>query len=75
MPGSDVRLPLAIVQDHEIRLQGTAMHTRKDMEPAMRIIAEGKVDVSSLVTKTVPLADNSEGFRAADSGGEIKINL
>lgn len=75
VPEADVRVPLAIIQDREIALQGTAMYTREDMESAMRLIAEGTVDASSLVTKTVPLDQAAAGFRAADAGGEVKVQI
>jgi L-iditol 2-dehydrogenase len=75
VPEQDVTIPLAIVQDREIRIQGTAMYTRADMLSAMELIATGKVDASSLVTRTLPLERAAEGFAAADAGGEIKVHL
>lgn len=75
VPEHDVTVPLAIIQDREIRLQGTAMYTREDMLSAMRLIAEGKVDAGSLVTKVMPLDQAAAGFAAADSGSEIKVQL
>jgi L-iditol 2-dehydrogenase len=75
VPESDVTVPLAIIQDREIRIQGTAMYTREDMLSAMRLIAEGKVDASSLVTKTLPLEQAAQGFAVADAGGEVKVHL
>lgn len=75
VPEHDVTIPLAIVQDREIRLQGTAMYTREDMLSAMSLIAEGKVDAGSLVTNVLPLDQAAEGFAAADSGSEIKVQL
>ena len=52
VPEADVTVPLAIIQDREIRIQGTAMYTREDMLSAMNLIADGAVDAESLVTKT-----------------------
>ncbi len=75
VPEYDVTIPLAIVQDREIRLQGTAMYTREDMLSAMALIADGKVDAASLVTKVLPLDQAAAGFAAADSGAEIKVQL
>jgi 2-desacetyl-2-hydroxyethyl bacteriochlorophyllide A dehydrogenase len=75
VPERDVTIPLAIVQDREIRIQGTAMYTREDMLSAMELIASRKVDAKSLVTKTVPLDDAAVGFAAADAGGEVKVHL
>lgn len=75
VPEHDVTIPLAIVQDREIRLQGTAMYTREDMLSAMALIVDGKVDAASLVTKVLPLDQAAAGFAAADSGKEIKVQL
>ncbi len=75
VPEHDVTIPLAIIQDREIRIQGTAMYTREDMLSAMSLIAEGKVDAGSLVTNVLPLDQAAAGFAAADSGSEIKVQL
>jgi threonine dehydrogenase-like Zn-dependent dehydrogenase len=45
------------------------------MLSAMCLIAEGKVDAGSLVTRTLPLDEAATGFAAADSGKEIKVQL
>jgi 2-desacetyl-2-hydroxyethyl bacteriochlorophyllide A dehydrogenase len=75
VPEHDVRVPLPIIQDREIRIQGSAMYTRQDMLEAMRLIAEGRVEVGSLVTKTFPLDQAGGAFTAADSGREVKVHL
>jgi 2-desacetyl-2-hydroxyethyl bacteriochlorophyllide A dehydrogenase len=75
VPEADVRVPLALIQDREIRIQGSAMYTREDVVEAMRLIAEGEVDASSLVTRTLPLDQAAEGFAVADAGSEIKVHL
>lgn len=75
VPERDVTVPLALIQDREVRIQGTAMYTREDMQSAMDLIAEGKVDAGSLVTRTLPLDQAAEGFAKADAGGEVKVHL
>ena len=75
VPEADVTVPLAIIQDREIRIQGTAMYTREDMRSAMSLIADGTVDAASLVTKTLPLDQAADAFAAADAGSEIKVHL
>jgi 2-desacetyl-2-hydroxyethyl bacteriochlorophyllide A dehydrogenase len=75
VPEADVRVPLALIQDREIRIQGSAMYTREDVLAAMRLIAEGEVDASSLVTRTFPLDQAAAGFAVADAGSEIKVHL
>jgi L-iditol 2-dehydrogenase len=75
VPQADVTVPLAMIQDREIRIQGTAMYTREDMLSAMRLIADTTVDVASLVTKILPLEQAAEAFAAADAGSDIKVHL
>ncbi len=75
VPETDVRVPLALIQDREVRIQGSAMYTREDVLEAMRLIAEGKVDAGALVTRTLPLERAAEAFAAADAGAEIKVHL
>lgn len=75
VPEYDVTVPLALIQDREIRIQGTAMYTRDDMLSAMNLIAEKRVEAGSLVTRIFPLESAAEAFAAADSGTEIKVQL
>jgi 2-desacetyl-2-hydroxyethyl bacteriochlorophyllide A dehydrogenase len=75
VPEHDITVPLAIIQDREIRLQGTAMYTREDMMSAMNLIASGTVDAGSLVTSTIPVEQVAQGFASADAGQDIKVHL
>lgn len=75
VPERDITVPLAIIQDREIRVQGTAMYTREDMLSAMDLIATGKVDAGSLVTSTLPVEQVAQGFASADAGNEMKVQL
>jgi 2-desacetyl-2-hydroxyethyl bacteriochlorophyllide A dehydrogenase len=75
VPEDDVRVPLALIQDREVRIQGSAMYTREDVLEAMRLIAEGEVDVRTLVTQTFSLDQAAAGFAAANAGGEVKVQL
>jgi 2-desacetyl-2-hydroxyethyl bacteriochlorophyllide A dehydrogenase len=79
VPRGPVSIPLHLVQDREIRLQGTAMYVREDVERAIELIAGGHVPAARLVTRSFPLAEAAEAFRAAAGGidGEpaVKIQL
>jgi threonine dehydrogenase-like Zn-dependent dehydrogenase len=75
VPEDDVRVPLALIQDREVRIQGSAMYIREDVLEAMRLIAEGEVDVLTLVTQTFSLDQAAAGFAAANAGGEVKVQL
>jgi len=75
VPEYDVTIPLPLIQDREIRIQGTAMYTREDMLASMNLIAEKRVEAGSLVTRIFPLEAAAEAFAAADSGTEVKVHI
>lgn len=68
VPRGAVSLPLHLVQDRELRLQGTAMYVREDVERAIELIASGHVPARRLVTRTFPLDEAEQAFRAAAEG-------
>ena len=75
VPRGDVRVPLPFIQDRELRLQGTAMYTREDVERAIGLIGRGDVPAARLVTAEFPLERAAEAFQAAADGSEIKVHL
>ncbi|MBV8956029.1 MAG: alcohol dehydrogenase catalytic domain-containing protein [Solirubrobacterales bacterium] len=72
-------IPLHLVQDRELRLQGTAMYVREDVERAIALIEGGSIPVERLVTRSYPLEQAAEAFRAAAEGVDgdpaVKIQL
>ncbi len=76
VPPGPVTVPLHLVQDSELRLQGTAMYVREDVERAIELIATGAIPVERIVSRTFPLADAARAFAAAEDGsGGIKVHL
>jgi 2-desacetyl-2-hydroxyethyl bacteriochlorophyllide A dehydrogenase len=78
VPRGPVEVPLHLVQDRELRLQGTAMYVRQDVERAIALVEGGEVPVARLVSAEFPLAEVAEAFRAAAGGGggaAIKVHL
>lgn len=79
VPRGDVSIPLHLVQDRELRLQGTAMYVRHDVERAIELISSGAVQAGRLISGSFPLEQAEEAFRAAAEGlgGEpaVKIQL
>ena len=75
VPRGDVRVPLPFIQDRELRLQGTAMYTREDVERAIGLIGRGDVPAARLVTAEFPHERAAEAFQAAADGSEIKVHL
>lgn len=79
VPRGRVSIPLHLVQDREVRLQGTAMYVRADVEAAIGLIAGGRIPVERVVTHSFALDEAAEAFRAAAGGIEggpaVKIQL
>ncbi len=50
VPTGDVPVPLAIVQDHQIRIQGSATYLPEDYDESIRLLVDGKVDIDEIVT-------------------------
>jgi len=71
----DVTIPLSIVQDREIRIEGSAMYVASDVEQAIRLISADAVPVDELVTATLPLAEGHRAFELAAAGNEVKVQL
>ena len=73
VPAGPVTVPLPLVQDHQVRIQGSATYLAEDYALAMRIIASGGARPEDLVTLVVPLADVADAFVAARSGEHVKV--
>ena len=75
----DVMIPLPLVQDRELRLQGTAMYIREDVTAAIGLIEDGHVPVSRLVSAEFALDEAAEAFRVAAEGlpdrPAVKVHL
>jgi threonine dehydrogenase-like Zn-dependent dehydrogenase len=71
-PGA-VNLP--IVQDWELRVQGCAAYTERDVEAALHIATEGGIPTRDIVSATFPLAEVGAAFdRAAkDASGKVLV--
>jgi len=57
-----IELPLQLVVTRQLRLQGSCASAGCYPE-AIRLVAEGKVDLSGFVSRVAPLADGVEWFR------------
>jgi len=75
VPRGAVNIPLPLIQDREVRLQGTAMYVREDVERAIELIGAGVVPVDAVVTATFPLEQAPEAFAAAASGEHVKVQI
>jgi 2-desacetyl-2-hydroxyethyl bacteriochlorophyllide A dehydrogenase len=73
VPARDVTVPLPIVQDHQIRIQGSATYLPEDYRESMDLLGRGAVRTADFVTATRPLAQVAEAFELASSGDHVKV--
>jgi 2-desacetyl-2-hydroxyethyl bacteriochlorophyllide A dehydrogenase len=75
VPTKDAVIPLPLVQDREIRIQGSAMYVRQDVVRAIELMDQNEIPVHEIVTLTLPLSEAKEGFNAAQAGEQVKVHL
>ncbi len=70
-----VTIDLPVVQEYQVRLQGSATYRWEDFEIAADILASDALDASQFITATFPLREAAQAFAAITSGREVKILL
>lgn len=75
VPARDAVLPMPIIQDFEIRVQGSAAYTEADMKTALEIARRGGLPTGEVVSQTFELSRAADAFTAAaaDNSGKILI--
>jgi 2-desacetyl-2-hydroxyethyl bacteriochlorophyllide A dehydrogenase len=73
VPADDVNVPLPIVQDHQIRIQGSATYLSEDYDESIRLLVEGRVRVGDIVTAEVPLTRAADAYALSSGGQHIKV--
>ncbi|WCM55947.1 zinc-dependent alcohol dehydrogenase [Microbacterium sp. EF45047] len=73
VPARDVTVPLPIIQDHQIRIQGSATYLPEDYATAIEILRAGEVRAEDMITRRLPLEQVAEAFRLSASGAEVKV--
>ena len=73
VPAADVTVPLPIVQDHQIRIQGSATYLPEDYAESADLLRRGAVKTADFVTATRPLDQVAEAFELASSGNHVKV--
>ena len=73
VPARAVTVPLPIVQDHQIRIQGSATYLPEDFRESADLLRAGVVKTADFVTATRPLAQVAEAFELASSGKHVKV--
>ena len=73
VPVEAVTVPLPVVQDHQIRIQGSATYLPEDYRESARLLGQGAVRTADFVTAVRPLARAAEAFALAGSGDHVKV--
>jgi len=73
VPSGDITIPMALVQDQQVRVQGSATYTAVDFATSIEMVAAGEVRSSDFVTAQYPLEQTAEAFAASSSGEQVKV--
>ncbi|MDN5727632.1 MAG: zinc-binding dehydrogenase, partial [Propionibacteriales bacterium] len=73
VPTAPMELPLPIIQDQQVRVQGSATYVREDYDEATAIITAGKVTPDDLITARYRIEDAAQAFAAAADGEQVKV--
>ncbi|WP_245685571.1 zinc-dependent alcohol dehydrogenase [Streptomyces yerevanensis] len=71
--GGPTPIRLDLVQDREIRIEGTLMYTAEDYRTAISLISSGTIDVDEVVTATYGLEDAGKAFAASLQPEHVKV--
>lgn len=73
VPVGEVSVPLPMIQDHQIRIQGSATYLPEDYEESIDLLRRGAVKASDIVTSVRPMEEVADAFAASAGGSEIKV--
>ena len=73
VPSQHVTVQLPIIQDHQIRIQGSATYLAEDYEESINLLRHDKIRQADIVTATRPLNAVAEAFQLSSSGEEVKV--
>jgi threonine dehydrogenase-like Zn-dependent dehydrogenase len=75
VPAGEVTIPLHLLQDTQLRIQGSATYLPEDYADAMALLRDGVVSADDFVTATHPLSEAAAAFAATGTGTDIKVLL
>jgi 2-desacetyl-2-hydroxyethyl bacteriochlorophyllide A dehydrogenase len=73
VPSADVTIPLPVIQDQQVRIQGSATYLPQDYATAIEMLRDGDVRAANFITAQFPIEQASEAFEASASGEHIKV--
>jgi L-iditol 2-dehydrogenase len=74
VPPAPVTVPLPLIQDSQLRVQGSATYLPEDFAEAIALLVSGEVTVAELATVR-PLDVAAAAFADAASGEHVKVLL
>ena len=75
VPPAPVSIPLPMIQDGQLRIQGSATYLPEDFTDAIDLLVSNRVDVSAMATAVRPLGEAAAAFADAASGEHLKVLL
>jgi 2-desacetyl-2-hydroxyethyl bacteriochlorophyllide A dehydrogenase len=73
VPAAAVTVPLPIIQDHQMRIQGSATYLPQDYTESAALLGAATIRTADFVTATRPLEAVAEAFELASSGQHVKV--
>ncbi len=73
VPSRDVAMPVVVMQDQEVRVQGSATYLPEDFAASIELLRSGAVKPEEIVTAQFPLERAGDAFDASTSGDHIKV--
>ncbi len=72
-PDEELHVPVENIWKNGVSLITSYAADKRDLEEALGLIADGKVDVRDMVTHELPIEETGKGFRLFADGESIKV--
>jgi 2-desacetyl-2-hydroxyethyl bacteriochlorophyllide A dehydrogenase len=73
VPTGDVSVPLPLIQDHQLRIQGTATYLPEDYAESIELLRAGAIRSADAVTAVLPVEQVAEAFAESLGGHHVKV--
>jgi L-iditol 2-dehydrogenase len=73
--GKDIRLPWDLIAFRQLQVLGSVGYTRATWAQTMRILEQGRLSVSDVISHTLPLSDWKTGFDFVEQKKAVKVML
>lgn len=69
------KLNMGFVQDHELRLIGSAMYRTEDFREAISLVEKGLIELNALITHRVPFSDYASAYRLIEENKDSVMKV